>query len=149
MIRNLDARRLVRRLRAWRRDQSGAALVEFGLIAPVLAAVVLGIVNGATLLLAYNAMHTGVTAGAQYVMSGGQDLPTVQQIALSAWSGHSKQATVTATKSCLCGGSASDCSTLCTDQTVPQAFITLVANDTYNGPAGTQPITSQEQIRVR
>ncbi|QUD89386.1 TadE/TadG family type IV pilus assembly protein [Phenylobacterium montanum] len=140
---------LARRGGAGWRDEKGAALVEFGLIAPVIAVIVLGVINGATLMLAYNAMRTGVTAGAQYVMSGGQDLPTVQTVAMSAWSGHSSSASVTATKMCLCGSSSSDCSVLCPDQSVPQAFITVSASETYSGPSGTQPIATQEQVRIR
>jgi Flp pilus assembly protein TadG len=141
--------RLLRRPIACLRDRKGAALVEFGLIAPVLAAVVLGVINGATLLLAYNSMHTAVTGGAQYVMSGGQDLPTVQEVTLTAWSHHSSQASVTATKACLCGTVTSDCNTLCTDQSVPQAFINISASDTYTGPAGTVPISATQTVRVR
>ncbi len=55
----------------------------------------------------------------------------------------------TAAKSCLCGTATSDCSSLCVDQSVPQAFITLTATDTYTGPAGTVPLSAQQTIRVR
>ena len=135
--------------RAFRRDRSGASLVEFGLIAPILATVVLGVAKGATLLLANNAMHTAVTSGAQYVMAGGQDLSTVQSITLSAWPNRSSAAAVTAAKSCLCGTASSDCSTLCSDQSVPLAYVTLTATDTYAGLAGTVPLTATQTIRIR
>lgn len=130
----------------WARDTGGAAAVEFGLVAPVLLLALLGIIHGGTLLARYNAMHSGVSSGAQYVMSGGSNLATAQQIASSAWAGKSGQATVTAVKICRCGTATAVCSELCLDQSVPQAFITISAADTLSG--GTA-VAARQEVRVR
>lgn len=130
-------------------DQSGAAILEFALVAPVLLLVLVGIINGASLLVKQNAMHNGVMTAAQYIMRGGNDLGTARTIGYSAWSGHSSSATVNADKTCYCGGSAGDCSKLCTDGSVPDAAVIITAKDTVQILFTPTSISTQQQIRVR
>jgi Flp pilus assembly protein TadG len=141
--------RLQRRLSLWRRHQGGAAAVEFGLVAPMLLAVLLSVVEGGVLMLKYNSMRTGVTSGAQYVMGGGTDLDTTRAITLSAWAGRSNGSSASASKVCRCAGAASSCSTLCADQSVPQAFITVTASDRMNDGIINQTLTARQEIRIR
>jgi len=130
-------------------DRRGVAAVEFALIVPVLALVVAGINDGAQQILMQNNMHSGVSAAAQYVMSGGSDLSTAQAVGLSAWPSHSDSATMIAAKACYCGGATGDCGTLCPDQTVPAAYITITAGDTYSGWYMTRQISTNQTVRVR
>ncbi|MDQ0466492.1 Flp pilus assembly protein TadG [Caulobacter ginsengisoli] len=138
---------ILRRLSA---DQRGAAMVEFGLIAPILALVVLGIVQGGTMLGKYNAMRTGISNGAQYVMGGGTDLATARLIAQEAWPSRGATATIAASKVCRCGGTVADCSLLCaSDQSVPQAFVTISATDIFNDGVVNHSVSAQQVVRVR
>jgi Flp pilus assembly protein TadG len=138
--------RLFRRLC---KDQSGVALVEFSMIAPVLVASVLAMSDGANYLMAQNAMHAGVSAGAQYIMGGGSDLSATQSVTLAAWSGATSAATVSAAKSCTCAGAGADCNSLCPDQTTPQAFVTITAQDNFRGMVSSNTISTSQQVRIR
>lgn len=137
---------LPRRLAACSR---GGALVEFGLVAPLLALIVLGVVEGGAMLSKYNGMHTGLSGGANYVMSGGSDLATVRLVALSAWPGRGSQASVSASKVCRCGEAGADCSLLCADQTAPRAFITITAADVFNDGVSNHSVSARQEVRVR
>ncbi len=131
------------------RDRRGVAAVEFAFIAPILLLVVAGINDGAQLVLKQNNMHSGVSAAAEYIMRGGNDMTTVQTIGLSAWPSHSDSATVTTSKLCYCGSAGGSCTSLCPDQTVPTAYITVAATDTYSGWYATTQIATSQKVRVR
>jgi Flp pilus assembly protein TadG len=133
----------------WRRCEGGAAAVEFGLVAPVLLLVMLGVMEGGMLTLKYNAMRTAVTSGAQYVMGGGTDLDAARAITVSAWSARTNQSSVAATKVCRCGATTANCSILCADQNAPQAFITIAASDRINDGVINQTLSAKQEIRVR
>src|SRR3569623_1025218 len=139
-------RTFFRRLAA---DDRGAALVEFGLIAPLLALTVLGIVQGGTMLGKYNAMRTGISSGAQYVMGGGSDLATARLITQEAWPARSTAATIDASKVCRCGGAVADCSLLCADNSVPQAFIVITTTDTFSDSITNHAVSARQEVRVR
>ncbi|MDI7776561.1 pilus assembly protein [Asticcacaulis sp. EMRT-3] len=130
-------------------DERGAAMVEFAFIAPLLLLVLAGIIDGAQLLINQNAMHNGVMSASQYIMRGGNNLSTAKAIGYSAWSGHSSSASVDAQKACYCGGAAGDCSSLCTDGTVPEAAVTISASDTVPSWFAPYSISAQQQVRVR
>jgi Flp pilus assembly protein TadG len=131
-------------------DRRGGAMVEFGLLAPVLVLVALGIIQGGAMLGQYNAMRTGISNGAQYVMGGGTNLSTAKLITESAWPARGANATVTASKVCRCGGAAANCSQLCAaDQSVPQAFVTITATDTFSDGIGNHSVSAKQEVRVR
>ena len=136
-------------IKAFLRDRGGAAAVEFGLVLPVLAALLIGVFDGGTLLLKYNTMHSAVSSGAQYVMAGGQDLTTAQSIAVSAWKTKPSNAQISVAKTCKCGAAAAVCTTICPDQSVPQAFVSIAATANVNGAVISQPIAATETVRVR
>jgi Flp pilus assembly protein TadG len=131
------------------RDRRGVAAVEFAFIAPILILIVAGVNDGAQLVLKQNNMHSGVSAAAEYIMRGGADMTTAQTIGLSAWPSHSNSASVTTSKMCYCAGVGGSCSSLCPDQTVPLAYITVAANDTYTGWYATTQINTSQKVRVR
>jgi len=131
------------------RDRRGVAAVEFAFIAPILVLVIAGINDGAQLILKQNNMHSGVSAAAEYIMRGGSDMPTAQTIGLSAWPSHSSSASVTTNKMCYCGSTGGSCSSLCADQSVPTAYITVSASDTYAGWYTTTQISTSQKVRVR
>jgi|WetSurMetagenome_2_1015567.scaffolds.fasta_scaffold81696_2 Flp pilus assembly protein TadG len=133
-------------------DARGLAGVEFALIAPVLAVMILIISDGALYLLRNHDMRAAVSSAAQYVMQTGTnaDMSTAQSVALAAWTSKPVGATVAASNACLCGATASACSTLCSDNSVPQSFTTISASSTYTGAIlKTQTLTASEVVRVR
>lgn len=140
---------MIHRLKTFFRDHRGVAAVEFAFIAPILLMVIAGINDGAQLILKQNNMHSGVSAAAEYVMRGGADMTTVQTIGLSAWPSHSDSASVTTSKMCYCGSAGGSCTSLCADQTVPTAYITVAASDTYTGWYSTTQITTSQKVRIR
>jgi Flp pilus assembly protein TadG len=135
--------------RAWRNDRSGAAAVEMALVAPFLAVIVAGIANYAPQLDKVHKMRDAVTSGAGYVMSGGTDPTTIQNVTFSAWTGHGQSDSVTVTQWCTCAGITSSCTTLCTDSTVPQGFTRIAASTTYTSAAGSQVFNAEHTVRTR
>lgn len=131
------------------RNRSGAALVEFAILAPVLLAALAGISDGAGYLLHNNAMNSGLNSSAQYIMSGGSDLSTARQIGLSSWAGRSQAGNVTASKDCFCAATTATCSTLCSDQSVPSAYVKIAATDTFDGWFADSTLHAEQDVRVR
>lgn len=138
-----------RTIAAFLRDRRGIAAVEFAFIAPILVLVLAGINDGAQLIVKQNNMHSGVSAAAEYIMRGGSDMTTVQTIGLSAWPSHSDSASVTTNKMCYCGSVSGSCTSLCADQSVPTAYITVSASDTYTGWYSAAQISTSQKVRVR
>ena len=134
---------------AYLRDQSGVAAIEFAMIVPVLAAIVIGAGAVVPFVQANDNMHDAVSAGARYVMAGGTDPASIQNVTLSAWTGHSASASVTVTKSCTCAGVTSPCTSLCTDATVPQGYTVIAASSPYVGALAYTTITTQQTLRTR
>jgi Flp pilus assembly protein TadG len=136
-------------LRTWLADRRGTAAVEMALVSPFLAIVVAGIAQVAPEINAVHRMHDAVASGAQYVMSGGSNPTTIQAVTVAAWTGHVPADTVTVNQWCTCAGATSDCSTLCSDSTVPQGFTQIAASTTYSGWAGNQVLNSAQTVRTR
>jgi len=59
-----------------RRDKRATSAIEFALIAPVLAGVVVALADVNKMGMGAANMQTAVRAGAQYAMAGGTDAPT-------------------------------------------------------------------------
>ena len=130
-------------------DNRGVAAVEFALIAPVLAAVIVGIAAVVPFLNANNVMHDAVSSGARYVMAGGTNATAIHDITLASWQGHTNTDTVTVSQTCTCAGATSVCTSLCADSSVPQGFTTIQTSSNYTGMMSNQTITAQQIIRTR
>jgi Flp pilus assembly protein TadG len=131
------------------RDESGASVVEFGFIAPVIVAFFIAVLTGATLVSRYNAMHTGIAGGAQYIMAGGADLDTVKAITKAAWPAKTGAASVNTSKVCRCGTTTSACSTSCTGGSAPEAYISIIASDTVSEYGVSKAISATREVRIR
>ncbi len=131
------------------RDERGGALVEFAIIIPLLAALVVGVGQYALMIPAYQQMHAAVQSGAVYVMRGGSDTPTVASVSLSGWANKPSDAAVSASKSCTCGSTSAVCSALCLDGSYPRAFINISATGTYTGLTGSQSMSTVQSVRIQ
>jgi Flp pilus assembly protein TadG len=140
---------VLRVLNTWLRDRGGAAAVEMALVAPLLAAVLVGIANYAPELQTVHRMRDAVSTGALYVMTGGTDPTAIQTVTSNAWTGHGQSDQITVTQWCACAGVTGSCNSLCPDSTVPQGFTRINASTTYVGPLGSQSLGADQTIRTR
>jgi Flp pilus assembly protein TadG len=131
------------------RNQSGGAAVEFGLIAPALIAVVLGLSQVGGVVYHRHAMHKAVNAGAQALMTSGANAAAVRAVALEAWPNRGAGADVVVEEYCTCAAVRHACTTVCADSSYPQAFTKISASTTMTGPTGQQTLATSELVRTR
>jgi Flp pilus assembly protein TadG len=136
-------------LRKFLRHSSGASALEFAIIAPILAGLVVYGFDAWELINRKQDMHAAINATAHYYMGGGGDDPTAQAIGMSGWPNTPADAKITLSSACICGGAAWDCNTVCTTtQQAPEIHVTITATDQWNGlhPAA---LSESETLRVR
>lgn len=135
------------------RNRDGAAAVEFGLVAPIVVAVLVGVATMGGKILAYNKMRQAVSSGAQYALSVEDDAEAIEDVVYAAWPHTPASAEVDVAQACYCADAptvATDCSITCADGDYPQQFTTITANMSYAGLAGgTQEIEAQQRVRTR
>ena len=136
-------------LRKFLRHKGGASAVEFAIISPILAALVIYGFDAWQLVNKKQDMHAAINAGAHYYMGGGDDDPTAQTVGLSGWPNTPSDAAIAISRACMCAGAGSDCGTVCaaTNQ-APEVFITMTGTTQWNGlqPAA---LSETETVRVR
>ncbi|HEX3363737.1 TadE/TadG family type IV pilus assembly protein [Phenylobacterium sp.] len=140
---------MMRRFARFASDRSGLAALEFALIAPLLATL---LVVGADTWLNVSQnqdMRTALQSGARYYQTGGADDPTAQLVAQQAWPGKPADGAVSVARSCTCGSSPVDCATLCTGSNPPSVFLTLTASGTFTGLLQSHAMSQNDTVRVR
>jgi Flp pilus assembly protein TadG len=142
--------------RSFFRDKRGAAAVEFAVIAPVLGLMALGMIDGWSLATSALNMHTGIQAGAKYLLQGGSEETSVEAVALSAWANKPGDADVNVTKACTCAGATATCNGLCVATNKPnEVAYTITATGTWAAPFDvdfltlSQSLSQTEVVRVR
>ena len=140
---------MMRALSSFRRDRRGGAAVEFALIAPFLATIIIGIMTAVPLVNASQKMRDGVSAGALYVMTGRTNTTSVRDVVMAAWSGRAYADTVTVTSYCTCAGVECACTSLCADGSVPVGFIRIQAATTVTTVGGTRTLTANQLVRAK
>jgi Flp pilus assembly protein TadG len=136
-------------LRKFLRHKGGASAVEFALISPILAGLVIYGFDAWQLINKKQDMHAAINAGAHYYMGGGDDDPTAQSISLQGWPNQPSDGQIIIARACSCAGGASDCNTLCAaTQQAPEIHVTISASSHWNGlqPAS---LVETETVRVR
>lgn len=136
-------------LRRFTRDRMGASAVEFALIAPVLAATLVGLAEMGYVVYQRADMHGALRAGGQYVLNGGRDLVVARDISVRSWTSRPEDATVEAIRFCLCGETEHVCNQPCADNSVPEAYIRLRAHATLGGIVVDAGESADDAIRVR
>jgi len=132
-----------------RRDKRATSAIEFALIAPVLAGVVVALADVNKMGMGAANMQTAVRAGAQYAMAGGTDAPTAQTKANAAWTRKPAGGTVSASRVCKCAATAQDCNTPCADNQWPEMYMTVTASGHFGGNFYSMDKTITETVRVR
>jgi Flp pilus assembly protein TadG len=143
-------------MRKFLRNESGVGAIEFALIAPMLAIVLLGIMSGWAYYQQNNYMRDGVEVAGKYFLQGGTNEDVALTIAEAAWSGKPADGTVALNKTCICAGAAASCSGVCSDSSIPETYWTIEASSYYTDPFFSDSIFpngtllyEREVIRVR
>jgi len=132
------------------KDKSGAAAVEFGLVAPILAAILVGIGTYGLEIVAYSKMREAVSAGAQYALTTSDTTSDISSVVSAAWDDKPSGATVSVSQKCVCAGADNDCSTACPNGDYPQKMTTITASQSYSELGGTnKTLTAVQQVRTR
>lgn len=138
----------MRRLRSFRSSDGGASAVEFALILPILAGVLLAGVEGWMRLTQVQNMTTALHTGARYYQEGGTEDDTARALAIDAWSPKPQDAKITVSRTCSCDGAASSCGSPCGGTSTPQTMIKLSAEGTFQGLSGSSMLKQEEILRV-
>jgi Flp pilus assembly protein TadG len=130
-------------------DERGAAAIEFALIVPILAALVLAGVDGWMRINQVSQMRSAVTAGTRYYEGGGASDSAAAQLAMAAWAHAPGDGAVNTVRSCTCAGAGASCTSQCPDNTLPNVYVTLTATGTYTGLVNHALLTESGGVRVR
>jgi Flp pilus assembly protein TadG len=129
------------------KDRCGTAAVEFGLVLPVLASIVILMPDVTQAASGAINMDSAVRAGIQYAMNGGTDATTVQTYVNQNWVSKPTGATATASLACYCDGSTLTCGQPCTGTL--SSTVTIVASATVGGLVINVPLSKTQSVRVQ
>ncbi|MBL8904790.1 MAG: pilus assembly protein [Hyphomicrobiales bacterium] len=143
-------------MRKFFRDDAGVGAIEFALIAPLLALVLLGTISGWAYYQQNNHMRDSVEVAGKYFLQGGTSEEVALNIAEAAWSDKPDDGSIALNKTCICGGVAASCGGVCSDMSIPETYWTIEASSTYTDPflgeavlENGLPLYEREVIRVR
>lgn len=138
------------------RERDGASALEFAVLAPLLAVVALGIIDGWSYASHKLDVNVAVKAASNYYYQGGTSDTAAREIGLAAWPKPPDDADVAVSRVCSCGDTVVTCSTLCTpDSTTPATTIVIEATSIWTAPFDSallpteQPVSGKAIIRVR
>lgn len=131
------------------RDRSGASAVEFALVAPFLAMMSVGLMQGWEAIQTRMDTQAAIAASVQYYMQGGVNDSVAREIALQAWEKRTAIAEVAVSRFCKCGDVVVACSTRCAGGSAPQAFVSIKAIDSLETIAGERPSEHEAVVRIR
>ena len=140
---------MLRRFTVGQRSRSGLAAVEFALLAPILAAIVIGVSQVSEIAVGTSYMQTAVRASIQYALNGGTDLATAQAVGLTAWNYKPANATLEASTFCTCQGTTAACTQTCSDGSIPEEYMSVRASGLFGGTVYDQNKTLTEEARIR
>ena len=125
--------RTLRRL--WTRfsSTSGVAGVEFAMVLPILAGIVITLPDLSQAAMSVMQMEGAARASIQYAMGGGTDMSLAQTVGMQAWADKPANATLTTSQSCECAGAAGTCGQSCPDGSIPQTFFSVIASGHMGG----------------
>lgn len=129
--------------------RTGAAAVEFALIVPVLAALLLGVFDMGRMTYDRTDLHAAVRSGAQYYMAGGEDAADAVAIVNQSWTNRPENSQIDVVRCCKCAGIDAPCGQLCPDGSVPDIFHEIEATAFFTGVFGEYQVSVEEVVRAR
>jgi Flp pilus assembly protein TadG len=136
-------------LRSFLGDRRGLAAMEFALIAPLLAALIVFGADGWLRTSQLNDMRSALQSGMRYYQLGGADDSVAQTLATNSWVHPPADASTAVARACLCGSTPTDCTLLCAGSNPPQVFITMTTSGTFTGLMHSRAMSQNEVLRVR
>jgi Flp pilus assembly protein TadG len=143
-------------MRTFFRNEHGVGAIEFALIAPMLAIVLMGIMSGWAYYQQNNYMRDSVEVAGKYFLQGGTSEATGIAIAEAAWNQKPDDGNVEVSKTCACAGAAASCTTVCSDSSIPEKYWTIEASSVFYDPFFVNPIVpdgfslyERQVVRVR
>ena len=137
----------MRSLKKLFKDHGGAAAIEFGLVMPVLASIVILMPDVTQAASSAINMDSAVRAGIQFAMNGGTDTSTVQTYVNQNWVSKPTGATTTATLACYCDSAVLTCGQPCTGTL--SSYVTVAATATVGGLVINVPLSKSQRVRVQ
>jgi Flp pilus assembly protein TadG len=130
-------------------SDGGVAAVEFAMILPVLAVIVISLPDVSQAVTGVIQMENAARASVQYAMGGGNDMSVAHTVGMQSWTIKPTDAVLTGSQSCKCGAAAGTCGQLCADGTNPQTYFTVVASGTLGGSNINFQKTITRSVRVQ
>ncbi|HEX8234095.1 MAG TPA: hypothetical protein VF559_12220 [Caulobacteraceae bacterium] len=123
----------MKNLQAFARDDRGNAIVEFGLIAPMIVGVI--VLIGQTAVLGYSmlGMRNAVHSGAMYVMGGSRSVNDIKAVMAGSWSNKPSNSTMSVTQYFKCGTADGTEGVLCADNKLPAQYFRVRAQANFGG----------------
>ena len=144
------------KIKRFAKDNSGFSVVEFGVVTPVLALLVVGMIEGWSYATSVLEMRSAVHAAANYVVQGGSDEDAIESVALSTWEHRPDNGAISVQRYCTCGDVVVTCAGLCPSSTkVPETFLDIAATGTWQSTIqttwfpGERDLEQRQVIRVR
>lgn len=135
--------------RALSRARDGNAAVEFALISPILALMLVGIVDVGTIAYQRTDMFSAVRAGAQYFMAGGSDFDRAAELVRRSWTEAPADAVISVDRFCECQQVVNACTDPCPDASAPDAFARITIKARVDGILKEYGAWASDVIRVR
>jgi Flp pilus assembly protein TadG len=122
----------VRRTRFWR-STNGAAAAEFAVLFPILAILIVGLVDFGrvyyTGVTVANAARTGAEYGSTDPANSGDT--TGMRLAAQQDGAEAGTVDISARRFCLCGGSSASCTVLCGSGAAPEVYVEVSARTSF------------------
>jgi Flp pilus assembly protein TadG len=128
-------------------DRRGTAAVEFALVLPVLAAIVILMPDVTEAAVGAMNMDGAVRAGIQFAMNGSTNTNTIKTYANNNWISKPGNATMNSTLACYCDSSVISCGQPCNGTT--SSYITVAASATVGGTVISLPLSKSQRVRVQ
>jgi Flp pilus assembly pilin Flp len=131
------------------RDRRGASAVEFAIVAPVLIAGLLAMVDVGLGLGMRMELDRIVRAGAQAAISLNNDASAIEALVLAS-SASPDDLSVEVERVCSCGGVAASCTALCSGGTAPSVYYEIDAERPHDGLVfGPRQVVSHARVKIR
>lgn len=127
------------------RDTRGAAAVEFAIVAPVLAILLVGLVQGFKQRMD---AQTALQAGIRYYHQGGAADATAKALAIRAWPNKPAEGDVLISRSCTCSEVVVLCTATC-NATPPAVTVYVATIYRANSLLGSENVQFQQSVRIR
>jgi len=135
-------------IRRFVHDLRATSAIEFAIIVPVLAIIVVMISDVSNVAVGGSRMEGAIRSSVQYAMNGGTNMSQAQMVGLQAWQGKPNGASLNVTSMCKCGSAGGSCTQVCPDGSLPQTFVSAVATAQLGGTFVHVQKTLSETVRV-